>query len=36
MTEMNYPAASGRGIHSGIDLLAASGGVFDPLWNKRA
>ena len=31
---MNYPAASGRGIHSGIDLLAASGGVFDPLWNK--
>lgn len=32
--EMNYPAASGRGIRDGIDFLAASSGVLDPLVNK--
>jgi hypothetical protein len=31
---MNYPAASGRGIRNGIDFLAASSGVLDPLVNK--
>ena len=32
---MNYPTASGRGIHpKALNTYAASGGVLDPLWNK--
>jgi len=33
---MNYPAACGRGIRLKVlNTYAASGGVLDPLWNKK-
>ena len=33
---MNYPAVSDLGIRNGIDFLAASSGVLDPLVNKSS